>query len=245
MMNHIWAILWKELKDTLKNKEILIQFLMFPVMTIIMENAVHIEGMPEHFFTNLFASMYMGMAPLTSVAAIIAEEKEKNTLRVLQISNVKAMEYLASNAIYVVSMCMIGTLVMGVAGGYRGKALIAFLLIMFVGHSISTLVGATIGAVSKTQMAATSLSVPVMMVFSFLPMLGMFNETIQKAAELFFSQQLFALLNQLTTQAAWAPANGQASGVLNIETSAMVIMAVNMIVAAVAFVLVYKKSFTK
>ena len=30
MINHIWAILWKQLKDTLKNKAILIQFLMFP-----------------------------------------------------------------------------------------------------------------------------------------------------------------------------------------------------------------------
>ena len=79
MINHIWAILWKELKDTIKNKTILIQFLMFPCMTIIMESAISIEGMPEHFFINLFSSMYIGMAPLTSVASIISEEKEKNT----------------------------------------------------------------------------------------------------------------------------------------------------------------------
>ena len=132
MINHIWAILWKELKDTIKNKTILIQFLMFPCMTIIMESAISIEGMPEHFFVNLFSSMYIGMAPLTSVASIISEEKEKNTLRVLQMSNVKAFEYLISNAIYVVSVCMVGSLVMGLAGGYRGKELLILLAVNLV-----------------------------------------------------------------------------------------------------------------
>lgn len=83
MINHIWAIFWKLLKDTLKNKTILIQFVMFPFMTVIMENAITIEGMPEHYFANLFAVMYVGMAPLTCAASIISEEKEKNTLRVL------------------------------------------------------------------------------------------------------------------------------------------------------------------
>ena len=76
-MKHIIAILWKQIKDTFKNKEILIQFVMFPALTLIMEKAITIEGMPEHFFTNLFGVMYVGMAPLTSMASIISEEKEK------------------------------------------------------------------------------------------------------------------------------------------------------------------------
>ena len=187
MINHIWAILWKELKDTIKNKTILIQFLMFPCMTIIMESAISIEGMPEHFFANLFSSMYIGMAPLTSVASIMSEEKEKNTLRVLQMSNVKAFEYLISNAIYVVSVCMVGSLVMGLAGGYRGRDLVCFLLIMLVGHFTSMIAGATIGVASKNQMMATSLTVPIMMIFSFLPMLSMFNESIMKISKYIFT----------------------------------------------------------
>ena len=101
MKHHIKAILWKQIKDTMKNKTILIQFVMFPVMTIIMEHTIKLQGMPEHFFANLFAVMYIGMAPLTSIAAVIAEEKEKNTLRVLQMSNVKGTEYLLGNLIYI------------------------------------------------------------------------------------------------------------------------------------------------
>jgi len=197
MTHHIKAILWKQIKDTLKNKTILIQFVMFPVMTVIMENAIEIQDMPEHFFANLFAIMYVGMAPLTSVAAIIAEEKEKNTLRVLQMSNVKGGEYLLGNLIYIFVMCMAGSLVIGLAGGYEGKTLLTFLVIMAVGHIISAVLGAAIGVISKNQMSATSLTVPVMMVFSFLPMLSMFNETIAKVAKVVYSQQLHLLLQNI------------------------------------------------
>ena len=231
MINHIWAILWKELKDTIKNKTILIQFLMFPCMTIIMESAISIEGMPEHFFVNLFSSMYIGMAPLTSVASIISEEKEKNTLRVLQMSNVKTFEYLISNAIYVVSVCMVGSLVMGLAGGYRGKNLLILLVIMLVGYLISTIVGATIGVASKNQMMATSLTVPIMMIFSFLPMLSMFNESIMKISKYIFTEQLFVLINNISN--------------LHIDAENVLILAVNLVLAFAIFIGVYRKSFGK
>ena len=88
-MRNVGVIIKKQLKDTIKNKTVLIQFIMFPVMTLVMENAIHIKDMPENFFTKLFAVMYMGMAPLTAGASIISEEKEKNTLRVLMMANVK------------------------------------------------------------------------------------------------------------------------------------------------------------
>ncbi len=130
MTQHIRAILWKQLKDTSKNKTILIQFVMFPVLTLIMENAIRIENMPEHFFASLFAVMYMGMAPLTSMSAILSEEKEKNTLRVLLMTNVRPMEYLIGIGIYIWCICMLGAGIIAFAGQYTGSTLLHFLLIM-------------------------------------------------------------------------------------------------------------------
>ena len=173
-MNNILAIFQKQVKDPLKNKTILIQFVMFPVMTLIMENAINLEGMPEHFFGNLFATMYLGMAPLTAMAAIIAEEKEKNTLRVLLMSNVKPFEFLVGVGLYIWLICMAGACVIGLGSGYRGEMLGQFLLPMCIGILVSLLMGAAIGTWSKNQMMATSVTVPVMLVFSFLPMLSMF-----------------------------------------------------------------------
>ena len=230
-MRHIVAILWKQMKDTFKNKAILIQFLMFPVMAIIMENAMKIDNMPEHFFANLFAVMYIGMAPLTSMSAIISEEKEKNTLRVLHMSNVKATEYFAGNALYIWSLCMLGSVVIGLAGGYQGEVLIKFMLVMAVGHLISTMLGAAIGAFSKNQMMATGISVPVMMVFSFLPMLSMFNETIKRVAKVFYSQQLNLLIGSVQD--------------LKIGTECIVVMGINVVLIGGTFALAYGKVFSR
>jgi len=229
MRNHVEAILWKQCKDTLKNKTVLIQFLMFPLMTVIMENAMDIPGMPEHFFANLFAVMYIGMAPLTCMAAIISEEKEKNTLRVLQMCNVKAMEYLLGNAVYIISMCMLGSLVIGLAGGYQGRTLVIFMLVMLLGHSIAVLLGATIGAISKNQMMATSVTVPAMMVLSFLPMLSMFNETIGKVAKFVFSGQLYVMINNMEAMQ-WNPEN-------------TAILGGNVVLVLGVFLVAYKKAF--
>lgn len=231
MINHIGAILWKQLKDTLKNKAILIQFLMFPCMTVIMENTISIDGMQEHFFANLFAIMYVGMAPLTSMSAIIAEEKEKNTLRVLHMCNVNALEYLLGNAIYIVFICMMGSLVIAFAGGYTGKELLTFMLIMFVGHTISMLAGAVIGVFSKNQMMATSLTVPIMMIFSFLPMLSIFNDSIKKIAKFFYSEQLYLLINDLNS--------------IEINMEIIAILGINICLILSCFIVAYQKVFIK
>ncbi len=227
-MKHINAILWKQLKDTLKNKTILIQFVMFPVMTIIMENAIEMENMPEHFFATLFAVMFIGMAPLTVMSAIMSEEKEKNTLRVLLMSNVKPFEYLAGMGIYVFGMCMIGACVIAVAGGYKGMEMAQFIVIMAVGILVSLLIGAVIGTMSKNQMMATSVSIPVMMIFSFLPMLSMFNESIKKIGKITYTQQMNMLLYSV--------------GDLKIEAEQILVIGITVTVAIIAFVIAYKKS---
>lgn len=227
-MNNILAIFQKQVKDTLKNKTILIQFVMFPVMTLIMENAINLEGMPQHFFGNLFVTMYLGMAPLTAMAAIIAEEKEKNTLRVLLMSNVKPVEFLVGVGLYIWLICMAGACVIGLGSGYRGDMFGRFLLPMCIGILVSLLMGAAIGTWSKNQMMATSITVPVMLVFSFLPMLSMFNEGIGKVARFAYSQQISLWVNQL--------------GAVEELVEKLVVIGINMAVAVILFVVAYKKS---
>ena len=99
MMKNIFTIIKKQIRDTLKNKPVLIQFILFPAMTLIMENAIDLKDMPELFFTKLFSVMYIGMAPLTAAASVISEEKEKNTLRVLMMAGVRPHEYLVGVAV--------------------------------------------------------------------------------------------------------------------------------------------------
>lgn len=225
-MNGISTVFLKQIKETLKNKTILIQFVLFPILAVIMENTVRIGGMPEHFFAKLFAVMFVGMAPLTCMSAVISEEKEKNTLRVLMMSNVKPVQYLLGTGSYVWLMCMAGAAVFAALGEYKGTDIVRFMLVMAVGISLSILIGAVIGIFSKNQMSATSVTVPVMMIFSFLPMLSMFNETIEKIAKVTYSQQINILLNNDFESV----------------TDSVVVLAFNFILAALLFFTAYRKN---
>lgn len=198
-MHNVIAIFKKQLKDTLKNKTVLIQFVMFPVLTLVMSHTIKIDGMPENFFVNLFATMYIGMAPLTSIAAIVSEEKEQNTLRVLLMSNVKPWEYLLGAGSYIWLACMLGSLVICAAGSFSLQEGIIFMIIMAAGISVSLLIGLAIGTWSRTQMMATSISIPVMMIFSFLPMLSMFHTGIAKIARFTYSEQISIMLKQVSS----------------------------------------------
>ena len=226
-MKNIAVIFGKQLSDTLRNKTILIQFLMFPVLVIIMENAVKIEDMPEHFFAKLFAVMFVGMAPLTCMSAIISEEKEKNTLRVLLMSNVKPGEYLIGTGAYVFVMCAVGMAVFAAVGGYGGMELVRFLAVMSAGIILSELTGAVIGLFSRNQMTATSISVPVMMVIAFLPMLSMFNDTIKSVARVTYSQQISELISDIRNSPA--------------SVESIAVIAVNFALAVILFITAYRK----
>lgn len=101
-MRVISAIFQKQVKDTFKNKVVLIQFILYPTLAFIMENAITIDNMPKGFFTKLFAIIFIGMTPLMSIASIISEEKENHTLKVLLMSNVKPVSYLMGIGTYIV-----------------------------------------------------------------------------------------------------------------------------------------------
>ena len=224
-MRNTLIIIKKQIRDTLKNKIVLIQFVLFPVMALIMENAIKIDGMPELFFTKLFSIMYIGMAPLTSTASIISEEKEKNTLRVLTMANVKSWQYLLGVGFYVWIICMIGAGVMATA--FKTEDIPFYMLIMAVGFAISILAGACIGIFARNQMTATSVVMPVMLVFAFSPMLAMFNESIEKVARFAYTEQLKKLLDDMTFS--------------GIKTNSILILTVNAIMMVILFFIAFRK----
>lgn len=226
-MKNMKAVFMKQILDTVKNKTVLIQFLMFPIIAVIMEKTVIIDDMPKHFFATLFAVMFISMAPLSCMSAIISEEKEKNTLRALMMSSVKPWHYLISTGAYIFIMCMAGTVVFAILGEYKGKELAMFIFLMISGIILSELIGAVIGIFSKNQMAATSLTLPVMMIFSFVPMLSMFNENIKKFAGIIYSQQINNLINNIGTS--------------EIPAKSIIVITVNFIIGIILFAVIYKK----
>lgn len=77
-------------------------------------------------------------------------------------------------------------------------------------------------------MMATSLTVPIMLLFSFLPMLSLFNEKIAKAAKYTYSEQIRLTLGEIS--------DPRFSG------ESVCILAVNMLLFAGLFLISYKRS---
>lgn len=77
-------------------------------------------------------------------------------------------------------------------------------------------------------MMATSVTVPVMMIFSFMPMLSMFNATIAKIAKFTYSEQISLMLGQVNN--------------FQLKAETILIIVINMAAAAVLFTIAYKKS---
>ena len=222
------VILKKQIIDTLKNKEILIQFIIFPVITIIMENFVVVDGLPEYYFARMFSAMYVGMAPLIATAAIIAEEKERNTLRVLMMSDVKPVQYLLGVGSYVWILCMLGSAVIAASAGFAGEQLFVYMTAMCAGIIVSIILGAAIGMFAKNQMMATSVVMPLMLVLAFLPMLALFNETIEKISGFLYTRQIQLFMNELEYGM--------------IEMKSVLVVLVNVAVAIVLFFAAYRKN---
>ncbi len=226
-MNNIKAIFLKQLRDSLKNKVCLIQFILFPLLTVIMNLAIGNEDMPANYFTNTFAVMYISMMPLTILSSVVAEEKEKGTLRALLMSGVKPHQYLTGVGSLVWIITMLGCGVILYSGSYNLKSGLSFMLLMALGCVIPILLGAFVGILSRSQMQANSISVPLMLVFSMLPLVAMFNETAAKIATVTYTHQLNTIIGDLSNHVS--------------HTGSWIVIAANALIVFVLFVIAYRK----
>ena len=90
------AIFKKQLHDVRKNRMVLIQFIMLPMMAFVMTELVAkpAADIPNSMFVTMFAAMFVGMTPLMATASAIAEDRERKSLRFLVMAGVKPHEYL-------------------------------------------------------------------------------------------------------------------------------------------------------
>ncbi len=192
------AIFKKQFKDTLKNPVLLIQFVLYPIMIIVMNNLVDIEEMPENYFTVMFTVMYIGMCPLITMASIVSEEKEKGTLRTLLMSGVNPFSYLAGIGLFIFAVCAAGLTIIVIQGGYSFADSALYLAFTLSGCIVSEILGAAIGVSRPSQSSAMGVAVPFMAVFSFLPMLSEFNENLADVAGMAYTYGINNLISGLS-----------------------------------------------
>lgn len=191
-IQNIGALFIKQGKDCAKNAPVLLLFFIYPVICLILTQAMKEQVGSGEMFISIFATMHAVFTPIVAASSFIAEEREKNTLRVLIMSNVTLKEYLFS----VGGFILLANLLTGSSFIFCGqvKNIPLFILAMAAGSLISIILGSCIGLFLKNAAAANGIAVPIGILFAFLPMLANFNKKIAAVADLTYSGQLSRLM---------------------------------------------------
>lgn len=186
-MNSTTAIFIKQLQDIFKNMGVLVQFIIFPGMAFVMTRFVELpDGIPDETFIAMFASMFVGMSLIGATATVIAEDREKKSLRFLMMAGVKSHEYLLGiGGVFLACALVISNIFTIMMPDFSILERLIMLTSMMLGAVASILFGASIGMLCKNEQAAISAGTAAGMFLGFGPMIANFNEN--KAVERIFN----------------------------------------------------------
>lgn len=172
-MRRVNAIFQKDLKDILRNYAVSFSVPMPLIVAFVlgkMNDNIAIEG---HY---MVISLTMVMVATFLQCSLIAEEKEKNTLRGLMLSPASTLEILGGKSLLSLIATMITVVIGALLSGYRPENIlviaiaILFSAIFFVG------LGTLLGLFAKSVMEASVIIMPFMFIFGFGSMFTMFAD---------------------------------------------------------------------
>lgn len=166
-MRRFKAMVAKEWKDGLRNQHILLNAGMPILLAILFSQR---EGEPGDFtFLAIPILIAISITGAFVQAAIIAEEKEKNTLRALMLSPASKLEVLAGKsattalfALIVIAICAVITGVPDIPILYLALLTILLLLIFLA-------IGTIIGLIARTASESSIVGLPILLIFIFGP----------------------------------------------------------------------------
>ena len=251
-MKEVKAVFKKQVKDIKKNTGVLVQFLIFPVVAFVMtvlvarsgiftaaeaaEGAIAF-GMSDTMFVTMFSAIFVGMALIPIASGIVAEDRERKSLRFLVMAGVKPSSYLLGIGGVIFVLSLLPSFAFALMARFQGLEFWLFILAMLSSVVASTLLGLSIGIFTNNQQAAIGLAMPVALILGFGPMIGMFNETVKTVFSIFYTQQLDVLISSFTSISSY-----------QIETNffqAFGIIWTNIAVLTVVFVVAFTKKGLK
>ena len=215
-----------------KNPAVLVMFIVFPAVALIMTVFVPIpenDFVSGNMFVTMMASIFAGMGLITSASAVISEDISGKSLRFLIIAGVKPHQYLLGTGGFYLLAGAVTSVIFSLIGGFTGMDALKFLSVMVTGLAASIILGMVFGILAGNQQAAASLSMPVAVIVGFTPMIAGFNETIGKFAGVLYTQQINVIVNDFS------------AGLLK----PLLVIAANIAVFTVLFVIAYKKKGLK
>lgn len=184
------------IQDLLKNINVFI-YVLLPLGFALLYSNLGFES--KEYLFSLCVLVNIAMIPITLMGTIIAEEKEKNTLRTLMLNDVKGSEILLAKAL----ICMLFVLINNIIIYFIIKLPMSNFLVyqgitLFVGIAV-IFFGAFVGLIAKNQMSAGLLSLPFMFLLMMPLFTKMFNNNIaNKISSLLPTDAMMIILDNIT-----------------------------------------------
>jgi len=200
-MRRVNALFKKEIKDFGKNVNVSLMCLLPIVFSIIYSKLFGGNAVEDHLGKTDILIMCIGMNLIMVsgfvVAMLIAEEKEKNTLRTLMLSGVSPLEFLTGKILITFLISQIINVaiffIIGISIQYLGIYILLTTLVVFTMIEI----GALIGIISPNQMSTGVVGMPVLMLFLMVPLFAKLNKTLLKIAEFLPNYNMNLMLEKL------------------------------------------------
>lgn len=161
------AIFVKDYKEFTRNYAISVS-LIFPIFVALFLR-VSPTSLPEAFAFGLVLNTSFVVLTCLAQACLIAEEKERNTLRSLMMTPATTMDVLIGKSTLVFVMSAVALTIATYILGYEPASIWAFVAVIILSIILYTAVGTIIGLFSKTVLEASLYILPVMLVFTGAP----------------------------------------------------------------------------
>lgn len=197
MFRKLNALLWLRLQVLISNSTLLATLLMPFGIAVLLNEFLNKNGEVSLFLLSASLTMVLSMGSGYMVSIMMAEDKEKRNLKSLILSGVTATEYTFSMLVLPILIMLLAMIVLPIylkvdVSGY----LFAYAIYLLLATICIIFLNLLIGAVSDTQSKAQVYSIFPMLIVSFLPMIALQNDTVQKLLDYSFIGPLVGLLKE-------------------------------------------------
>lgn len=185
-LRRVNALFIKELRDFFQNPNVLIMYII-PIMFAVLYGKMMENRIPKIGSLETCLLLSLLMVGCSSSAYLIAEEKEKNTLRTLMLSPLSPIEFLAGKSLISLFSCMLLNLIVFFIISAPNVSLFLYILISLISSVTIIILGLLIGLLCKNQMEAGIASTPILILLLLVPMFSELNPVMGKIANFCFT----------------------------------------------------------
>ncbi|MEH6941700.1 ABC transporter permease [Bacillus sp. JJ722] len=194
-IKRVQAIFTKDYKDLMKNYYVLFN----PLFPVLFAAWIGRSGDASSIQMSFLINFALVMSAIFIQAAMVAEEKEKNTLRGLLLSPASTTEIMLGKSLLTAVVTIITVIASILLSGYEVKNLLWFSVSILLCIIIYTALGTMLGLLSRSVMESSIVGMPFMMIFGvssvFAPMIdnGILKKVITNLPNSHFEKIIYSL----------------------------------------------------